>query len=103
VLVVGEAGRGGGGVRGRPPPGPPPARPAPPPGGDPGTTDAILHRIAADAVSVTTGAPAARLRQCAAHTCGTFFLDTSRAGNRKWCSSASCGNRVRVAAHRNRA
>lgn len=72
------------------------------PGEDPGTTDSVLHRIAADAASVTTGAPASRLRQCAAHTCGTFFLDTSRAGNRKWCSSASCGNRVRVAAHRDR-
>ncbi|GAA4401962.1 CGNR zinc finger domain-containing protein [Tsukamurella soli] len=65
--------------------------------------DAVLYRIAADALALTTGPHAHRVRQCTAHTCGTFFVDTSRAGNRKWCSAATCGNRARVAAHRTRA
>ncbi|MDF0529332.1 CGNR zinc finger domain-containing protein [Tsukamurella sp. 8F] len=64
--------------------------------------EAIAHRIAADALALITGPLAERVRQCSAHTCGSFFLDTSRAGNRKWCSSTACGNRARVAAHRSR-
>lgn len=37
-----------------------------------------------------------RVRKCAAADCGTFFIDLSKAGRRKWCSMANCGNRNKV-------
>ncbi len=43
-----------------------------------------------------------RIRQCEAPECSLFFLDTSRAGARRWCSMAVCGNRAKQAAHRDR-
>jgi len=38
----------------------------------------------------------ARIHTCANHECGWIFLDRSRNGSRKWCSSTVCGNRERV-------
>ncbi|GHF40784.1 putative RNA-binding Zn ribbon-like protein [Amycolatopsis bartoniae] len=40
-----------------------------------------------------------RLRQCADDGCGWLFLDRSRNGSRRWCSSADCGNRARARRH----
>jgi predicted RNA-binding Zn ribbon-like protein len=37
-----------------------------------------------------------RLGQCDNHPCGWLFIDTSRNGKRRWCSSAECGNQARV-------
>jgi predicted RNA-binding Zn ribbon-like protein len=37
-----------------------------------------------------------RLRQCGNHPCGWLFLDRSRNGSRRWCSSSECGNATRV-------
>jgi predicted RNA-binding Zn ribbon-like protein len=37
-----------------------------------------------------------RLRQCANHPCGWVFLDRSKNGSRRWCSSEDCGNATRV-------
>jgi hypothetical protein len=31
------------------------------------------------------------------HACGGLFLDTSRGGRRRWCSMATCGNKVKKA------
>ena len=39
------------------------------------------------------------VKRCAHPACGTFFYDTSKNHTRRWCSSADCGNRMRVAAH----
>lgn len=66
------------------------------------TVAQVLTMLARDAVDLLTGPEIGRLRQCQASSCGSFYLDTSRGGQRRWCSSASCGNRVRVAAHRDR-
>lgn len=38
----------------------------------------------------------ARLKQCGRHPCGWLFLDRSKNGSRRWCSSAECGNISRV-------
>lgn len=38
-------------------------------------------------------------RQCGDDACGWVYLDTSPRGNRRWCTSAGCGNRNRVARH----
>lgn len=39
-----------------------------------------------------------RIRVCASPTCGTHFLDGSRDGTRRWCSTA-CGDRVEDPRH----
>jgi predicted RNA-binding Zn ribbon-like protein len=61
-----------------------------------------LSTIARDAVRVLGGEASGRLRACAAADCGYFYLDTSRSGNRRWCSMQRCGNRAKVRAHRER-
>ncbi|MEO6941557.1 MAG: CGNR zinc finger domain-containing protein [Terrimesophilobacter sp.] len=65
-------------------------------------TTQALSLIARDAVSMF-GDEAARLRQCAASDCELVYVDTSRSGNRRWCSMQRCGNRAKVRAHRARA
>ncbi len=64
-----------------------------------------LARIAAAAADLLTDTQAARLRRCsgADHGCAWLFLDTSRAGNRRWCSMEACGNRAKARAHYRRA
>ena len=44
-----------------------------------------------------------RIRECSADDCDLVYLDTSRSGNRRWCSMQRCGNRAKVRAHRARA
>jgi predicted RNA-binding Zn ribbon-like protein len=43
-----------------------------------------------------------RFRHCAAPDCAGAFVDTSRAGRRRYCEPDVCGNRVNVANHRAR-
>jgi predicted RNA-binding Zn ribbon-like protein len=43
-----------------------------------------------------------RFRHCAAPDCSGGFVDTSRAGRRRYCDPDVCGNRVNVANHRAR-
>lgn len=40
-----------------------------------------------------------RVRRCEGPGCGWFFLDRSRGGTRRWCSSGDCGNRARARRH----
>ncbi|MFF8955732.1 CGNR zinc finger domain-containing protein [Streptomyces sp. NPDC014894] len=71
--------------------------------GTPPECGALLAAVARDAVELLTD-PSARagLRQCAGEGCRRVYLDTSRGGRRRWCSSEVCGNRERVARHRRR-
>lgn len=62
-----------------------------------------LSAIARDAVRVFAPDAGGRIRECAATDCGYLYLDTSRSGNRRWCSMQRCGNRAKVRAHRARA
>ena len=50
---------------------------------------------------LTQGRPE-RLRVCENEECRWIFLDTSHSGKRKWCDMRTCGNRVKVARHRQR-
>lgn len=59
--------------------------------------DALLQAIAADAVAILTGPQATRLRTCAHPGCVLQFI--ARNPRRRWCVSAVCGNRARVARH----
>lgn len=44
----------------------------------------------------------ARLRVCAASGCGRIFLDRTKNGTKMWCSMATCGNRAKQRAYRDR-
>lgn len=57
------------------------------------------HLLAQAFARLMTSPSLARLGRCADPHCGWVFLDTSRQRNRRWCSSADCGNRNRVRAH----
>jgi predicted RNA-binding Zn ribbon-like protein len=61
-----------------------------------------LSAVARDAVALFTSADARRLRECASPECGLLFLDVSRPGRRRWCSSDACGGKARAAAYRQR-
>jgi len=63
----------------------------------------VLSPVAVSAARLLTETDPARLRRCAAADCGTWFVDTSKAGRRRWCSMARCGNRAKAARHRRRA
>lgn len=43
-----------------------------------------------------------RLRVCANDGCRWLFVDRSPAGRRRWCDMRTCGNRAKVARHRER-
>jgi predicted RNA-binding Zn ribbon-like protein len=68
----------------------------------PMTVNTALATLARDATDLFGGPLAARVRECQAPDCSSLFLDTSRAGRRRWCSMAACGNRQKVAAYRRR-
>ncbi|MER6123593.1 ABATE domain-containing protein [Streptomyces sp. NPDC001795] len=75
------------------------ARLNPPPTG---AERAALSTLARDAIDLFTHVDAARIRECAGPECGLLFVDTSRPGRRRWCSSAACGGKDRAAAYRRR-
>lgn len=61
----------------------------------------MLATLAQEAVRLFAG-HAPRVRQCEGETCAILFLDTSRKGDRRWCSMAGCGNKAKVAEFRRR-
>lgn len=61
-----------------------------------------LSTIARDAVAVFSGERDGTIRGCDADDCGLLYVDTSRAGTRRWCSMQRCGNRHKVRQHRAR-
>lgn len=62
----------------------------------------LLRPLALDTLELVTSPVAARIRRCENAKCLGVFLDTSKAGRRRWCSMSLCGNRAKVAAHRGR-
>jgi predicted RNA-binding Zn ribbon-like protein len=73
---------------------------APGPGGE--AEAAALSVVARDAVDLFTSLLSSRIRECASSHCGLLFVDLSRPGQRRWCSSTTCGGRERAAAYRRR-
>ncbi len=57
------------------------------------------HALALHAEELLGGPALARIRRCEGAGCGWFFLDRSRSGTRRWCSSGDCGNRDRARRH----
>lgn len=57
--------------------------------------------VVLDAAELLVSDVHSRVGQCADDRgCGWLFLDTSKAGRRKWCSMEDCGNRAKVRRHR---
>jgi predicted RNA-binding Zn ribbon-like protein len=63
---------------------------------------ALLAMLARDGVELFGGPLARRIRKCAGEGCALLFVDTSRSGERRWCSMAGCGNKAKVAELRRR-
>ncbi len=67
-----------------------------------GSTRGFITTLAHEAIRLFSDERRNRIRQCASETCALLFLDTSRAGERRWCSMAGCGNKAKVAEFRRR-
>jgi predicted RNA-binding Zn ribbon-like protein len=70
---------------------------------DPADLTSPLHPLMVAAAELLESPQLARLRQCGNDPCGWLFVDSSKNGSRRWCSSAECGNASRVRAFRARA
>ena len=68
--------------------------------GDP--IDDALARVAEPLVQELASGNPDRLRVCANDMCRWVFYYESRAGQRRWCDMATCGNRAKAARHRAR-
>jgi predicted RNA-binding Zn ribbon-like protein len=62
----------------------------------------VLGVIAREIVELVVAERGPRVRECSASDCQLLFLDTSRSGNRRWCSMERCGNRNKVRSYRAR-
>lgn len=67
-----------------------------------GSVAALLATVARDAILLLGGPQSGRVKQCESPACTIFFVDTSRAGDRRWCSMAGCGNQAKVREFRKR-
>jgi predicted RNA-binding Zn ribbon-like protein len=63
------------------------------------TVQAVVDRIALEAVDLLSAGALPRIKRCDDAACGWLFLDTSHRQNRRWCSAADCGNRDRARRH----
>jgi predicted RNA-binding Zn ribbon-like protein len=64
--------------------------------------DWLLGPITRSATDLLTATALGWLKQCPGspgRTCGFLFLDQTRNHSRRWCSSATCGNRTRLHRH----
>lgn len=67
-----------------------------------GSASALLVTLAREAVQLFGSDLAELVRKCQSPTCALYFLDTSRKGDRRWCSMSACGNKAKVAGFRQR-
>lgn len=71
-----------------------------PPGA--GIADRVATTASAALLTVVAEGGADRMRVCTADDCRNVFVDLSRNGSRRFCSSRACGNRTHAAAYRAR-
>ncbi len=64
--------------------------------------DTLVARIALEIARVVVQEDPALLKACAGGDCTLWFLDRTKAHRRLFCSAATCGNRAKVAAFRER-
>jgi predicted RNA-binding Zn ribbon-like protein len=59
-------------------------------------TGEALARVATPLIEAIASGSTERLRICANDECRWVFEDVSRAGRRRWCDMATCGNQAKV-------
>jgi len=67
-----------------------------------GSAAALLVTVAQEGVHLFGSDAAKLIRQCQSRTCTLYFVDTSRRGDRRWCSMSACGNKAKVKEFRRR-
>jgi predicted RNA-binding Zn ribbon-like protein len=67
---------------------------------EPEEPEDVWAPIAAAVAELLSDVPPARLRKC--ESCVVHYYDTSKKGSRRWCSMNICGNKLKVAAYRQR-
>lgn len=65
-------------------------------------TNALAIEALVDGIELLDERPD-RLRRCEHERCTLWFVDTSKAGRRRWCSMQTCGNRAKAKRHYARA
>ena len=63
----------------------------------------VLQPLAAAAADLLVAADFGLVRRCEHPECVYWFYDRTKSHRRRWCSMALCGNRFKVARHRQRA
>jgi predicted RNA-binding Zn ribbon-like protein len=61
--------------------------------------DYLNHELALRAFDLLRTFPETRTRVCAGTDCGWLFIDRSKAGRRRWCDMATCGNAAKSRRH----
>ena len=64
--------------------------------------EALLLPIGEAIARVMTDEDFTLVKACEGHKCTLVFADHTHGRARRWCSMGVCGNRAKVAAHRNR-
>jgi predicted RNA-binding Zn ribbon-like protein len=59
----------------------------------PASPEAPLHACALAVENLLVTVDRSRIRKCGAFDCAVYFIDTSKAHRRQWCSMQNCGNR----------
>jgi predicted RNA-binding Zn ribbon-like protein len=67
-----------------------------------GGSSSVVAAIAFDFARFVSHFEAQRMKHCANPTCTMVFYDRGKNNHRRWCSSAVCGNRDKVANYRAR-
>jgi predicted RNA-binding Zn ribbon-like protein len=67
------------------------------------TVEAFLAPIAEAIADLLADGDFDLVRHCDGHDCVLWFYDRTKGHRRRWCTSAGCGNRAKVAAFRARA
>ena len=59
-----------------------------------------LGRVLGELQTLSATGQLDRLKMCQSPECGWIFFDRSKPANRRWCSSAKCGNREKTRSYR---
>jgi predicted RNA-binding Zn ribbon-like protein len=59
----------------------------------------LEHQLAIHAMELLQSLPQERTRMCDGPRCGWLFIDRSKAGRRRWCDMATCGNAAKSRRH----
>ncbi len=62
----------------------------------------VRHSVVDAATELLAEAPEGRLKECPGDRCGWLFLDSTKRGNRRWCSMRECGTEAKLSRRRMR-